>query len=177
MREEWRTVEENHNYEVSDCGSVRHVKWRGLGLKPARQRKGYLQFSLSLHGVAKNHKAHRLVCRAFHGPQPEGMPEVDHINYVTGDNRACNLRWISAADNRAHSRHRQQRGNGHHCAKLTEENALEIRRTPHIRGMDTAFAARFGVSRQTIRNARRGETWGHIKPVPADEAAPALGQA
>lgn len=34
-----------------------------------------------------------LVCRAFHGPQPQGRPYVYHINGDLSDSRESNLRW------------------------------------------------------------------------------------
>ncbi len=162
MPEEWRAVEENHNYEVSDLGNVRHVERRGRVMNGRDAGKGYVQVNIHLAGVAKQHYVHRLVCAAFHGPQPEGMPEVDHINYVRGDNRADNLRWISQADNNAHSLHRLARGIDKPNAKLTDENVREIRRVSYTKGLDTIFAARFGVSPAAISDARRGKTWRHI---------------
>lgn len=162
MREEWRTVEENHNYEISDYGNVRHVERRERVLKPCRSHKGYMLVALSLNGVGKTRKVHRLVCAAFHGPAPDGQSHVDHINYDRADNRADNLRWVSRAENNAHSQHRQAQGVDNGSAKLTEADVLEIRRDPYHRGMDTAFAKRFGVSIRVIGKARRGETWRHI---------------
>ena len=39
---------------------------------------------------------HRLIAEAFvPNPRPDIFTQVDHINRVRDDNRACNLRWVS----------------------------------------------------------------------------------
>ena len=49
----------------------------------------------------KQHKVHRIVCRAFNGLAPEDKPEVDHINRIKGDNRPENLRWVDRKENQS----------------------------------------------------------------------------
>ena len=45
-----------------------------------------------------NPTCHSLVCTAFHGPRPDGY-QCDHINGIPTDNRACNLQWVTPAEN------------------------------------------------------------------------------
>ncbi len=66
-----------------------------------------------------NHWVHRLVCRAFHGDPPREGMVVDHINGVTTDNRAENLRWLTNRENVMLARWRK-----HGC--------------PHVFGLDTS---------------------------------------
>ena len=47
----------------------------------------------------KTHKVHRLVCEAFHGPQPTPNHIVLHLNEEPTDNRAENLRWGTRKEN------------------------------------------------------------------------------
>jgi hypothetical protein len=49
-----------------------------------------------------NLKAHRVAWALYNGADP-GLFLVDHINRVRSDNRACNLRLVGAAGNRANS--------------------------------------------------------------------------
>lgn len=105
--EQWRPVVgyEGH-YEVSDEGRVRslaridprghRVRAKGIGRRP--HPRGYLQVTLTKHGVCRTHKVHRLVLEGFVGPCPEGM-ESCHGNGVRSDNRAMNLRWGTPQDN------------------------------------------------------------------------------
>lgn len=46
----------------------------------------------------RSYKVHRLICEAFH-ENPNGYPEVDHIDRNRRNNRPENLRWASRQDN------------------------------------------------------------------------------
>jgi hypothetical protein len=46
-----------------------------------------------------NMKMHRLVCEAFHGPEPSKSAVVIHINECATDNRPENLRWGTQREN------------------------------------------------------------------------------
>lgn len=62
------------------------------------RRTGYRQTCVD----GKVHYIHRLVAETFI-PNPENLPEVDHINRIKTDNRVDNLRWSSVKDNRRNS--------------------------------------------------------------------------
>jgi len=47
----------------------------------------------------RTYKVHRLVCEAFHGVQPEGLPVVMHIDENAANNRADNLKWGTQKEN------------------------------------------------------------------------------
>jgi hypothetical protein len=57
---------------------------------------GYLKVKLN----GKKHSIHRLIAQAFL-PNPDNLPEVDHINNNKQDNRVENLQWVSAFYNRS----------------------------------------------------------------------------
>lgn len=96
-------------YEVSDLGEVRSVDrivefkdgrnahYKGKVLKLAMNVHGYFTVMLSKNGITKMMTVHRLVAEAFL-PNPENLPEVHHINHVKTDNRACNLKWVTRAE-------------------------------------------------------------------------------
>lgn len=92
---EWRKIEGKPNYSVSDCGEVRNDK-TGRILKQTEHRCGYLHVMLGRKTVPLY--VHRLVALAFI-PNPDGKPQVDHINGDKKDNRAENLRWVTASEN------------------------------------------------------------------------------
>lgn len=56
--------------------------------------KGYLCIKID----GRTYKAHRIILAMINGYWPE--EEVDHINGVKGDNRPCNLREATGAQNR-----------------------------------------------------------------------------
>lgn len=55
--------------------------------------RGYLQCSID----GKPYKLHRLAWLYVHGEWP--ADQIDHINHNTSDNRLCNLRVVSCAQN------------------------------------------------------------------------------
>lgn len=98
MIEEWRYIKGySGHYSISSCGVVQsHVT--GKILKPAVNHKGYLIVQLCCSGHKRNHRVHRLVAEAFI-PNPDNLPEVDHIDKNRQNNSVENLRWASGSSN------------------------------------------------------------------------------
>ena len=96
-------------YRVSDDGRVLSLKRNNQKLVAQSLRTGgYRCVKLHRDGVSFHFSVARLVAAAFI-PNPEGLPEVDHINRVRADNSVANLRWVT------HSTNMQNRG----CAAAT----------------------------------------------------------
>ena len=86
------------NYLINDYGIIRNLGTDQI-LKPTLLRGGYLRYILrEKGGKRKTCLVHRLVAKAFI-PNPNNLPDVDHINGVRTDNRVENLRWVSAKEN------------------------------------------------------------------------------
>lgn len=100
---EWRPVPgtSHTRFKVSNMGFVSS----SLGshkasnpFQPKPSRKGYRRLRwTSDDGAIHNIGVHVLVCRAFHGPRPSCRHTPDHINGNPADNRSCNLRWSTPA--------------------------------------------------------------------------------
>lgn len=98
-------------YEVNELGQVRSIdriveckdgsisKRKGKELKPAMNQDGYAFVQLSKNGITKMRKVHRLVAGAFI-PNPDNLPQIHHINHDRKDNRVCNLKWVTRAEQR-----------------------------------------------------------------------------
>lgn len=96
MREAWRPVVGYEGlYEVSNLCRLRRIKI----IEPTKKKHGYMQVSLvNKNGVRKSFRLHRIVAAAF-VPNPEGKPQVNHIDENPENNRAVNLEWATAEEN------------------------------------------------------------------------------
>jgi hypothetical protein len=103
--EEWKDIPDSQ-YEVSTMGNVRR-KGSAKCLKP--QMCGRYN-GVDIRGEKYNKKqyCHRLVAQAFI-PNPNNLPEVDHINNNRFDNHVTNLRWCSRSQNSANTQGRNSK--------------------------------------------------------------------
>lgn len=104
MIEEWKDIEGYEGlYQISSLGRVKSLNYKHTGkekiLEPIKNRYGYLQVNLWKNGKGKTNRVNRLVAESFI-PNPEGKPEVDHINKIKTDNMVSNLRWVTSIENK-----------------------------------------------------------------------------
>lgn len=81
------------DYMICSDGTVYNKT--GLQIKPEMTRNGYLRVSLSNKDIKhKRFLLHRLVAETYL-PNPNGLPQVNHINENRQDNRVENLEWCT----------------------------------------------------------------------------------
>lgn len=80
-------------------GGVRRyeTKWVNGVVRKASRTARHSYYGITYRG--KSYKIHRLVCEAFHGPQPDDRPVVIHIDENAMNNRPENLRWGTQKEN------------------------------------------------------------------------------
>lgn len=95
--EYWKQIEGYPHLLVSRTGQVWTTTYNRL-LKPHISNRGYLRIGLNKDKVIKTVGVHRLVAEAFI-PNPDNLPQVDHIDGNKLNNTVENLQWISPSDN------------------------------------------------------------------------------
>lgn len=155
MIEEWRQHPDFPDHEISNLGRVRRY------LEPFLMSNGYPHVSLG--SKTKRRYLHQLVLEAFVGRRESGQV-IRHLDGDKTNARLDNLRYGSYEENYADlvEHGGGNRGSRHGLAKLTDEQAGEIRR----RFLDAEevqnLADEFEVSVRLVRMIGRGERWRHL---------------
>jgi hypothetical protein len=160
MIEEWRTVHDAPNYQVSNLGRVRGPRRM---LKPSIH-DGYARVILyPTKGTRLLRRVHTLVLEAFVSPRPEGLVGR-HLNGIGTDNIVSNLVWGTQSENEqdkvGHGTSNRAEGAGR--AKLTWDMVREIRtkHNPKVRGLGCKrLAKEYDVAASTIKAIVTNRTW------------------
>ena len=154
MDESWIDIPDtNGAYSVSNLGRVRSNRYKKPKiLKDWAHTNGYRRISLG----RKRHKyVHRLVATCF-VPNPNLLPDVDHVDGDRTNNGISNLRWVTAKQNAVYGGERHNWESQRiasakrriHDAKKKEYEALASE------GYSLRHIARlFGTSHSAISNA------------------------
>ena len=165
--EQWKTIDEFPAYSVSDQGRIKSNKTDKV-MSLQDQNKGYVVVNLINEYGLKRVLVHRIVAKAFH-PNPDNLPQVNHLNTDKTDNRAINVEWTTQSDNIKHAFSMglmNQQGTNNSNSKLSEE-AINYIRTYGFETSTKTLASRFQVSETTIKRLKRGETYQSvITPIP-----------
>ena len=103
--EEWKTICDYPDYEISSLGRVRKIdpKTKRLFIvQLSHNTQGYIQAALTKDGIRKTRRVNRLVAFAFI-PKPEGKDFVNHKNGIKSDNSVPNLEWCTTSENIIHA--------------------------------------------------------------------------
>lgn len=171
--EEWKDVEGYDGlYQVSNFGRVKSF----VVSKKGRIRKGvpalgYPQVQLKGHGdgTFETGKIHRLVAIAFI-PNPDNLPEVNHIKGDRGDCRYWMLEWSTASNNMIHayrvlgkkSNFGDKRGEKNYNTKYKNEDILRIRELASQGVTPTEIAREYNETTGSICRIIKRKRWKHI---------------
>ncbi len=144
--EQWATVVGYEGlYEVSDFGRIRSVervtmaanRWGGIHTRRTKSRVLKLHtwgaqypgiVLVGADGQRTRRMIHQLVAHAF-VPNPQGLPQINHIDADTFNAKASNLEWCNQAQNILHA-HRigtRKTGSSHHFASLPRDQGGHCR--------------------------------------------------
>lgn len=152
-------------YAVDEFGNVHSMVTaqgrRKCILKP-HPKNGYLAVNLFKDGVCKHQYIHRLIAEAFI-PNPNNLPEVNHIDGDKTNNRVGNLEWCSRRKNLEHAWSIGHKcvGESHGCARLTEDDVRTIRA---MRGKASGLelARQFGIAQCTVSAIQLRRIWKEV---------------
>lgn len=164
MRKSIKGLEEL--YEIDDKGNVYALPRikrtptteflsKERKLKPYNNGYGYMLVDMRKDGKRYMRVVHRLVAEAFL-PNPNNLPQVNHIDGNKGNNCVDNLEWCTCSENQKHGFDTglKPQAQKHPFSKLTKEEVLYIRNNykRNKRGFGMrALAKKFGVGDSTIR--------------------------
>lgn len=154
--------------------------WKeGHRIVPFIKANGYAQCNINIGSIQKKKYVHRLVAEAFL-PNPDNLPEVDHIDNNRANNMLSNLQWITHQDNmRKQVSYRRGRSHTHklrppklcQCGKIISKKATRCKKcyrqsigakeTPAkdkllselilANGSFTKVAKKYGITDNTVR--------------------------
>lgn len=174
--EKWKTIPGYEGkYEASDRGNIRSLnRNKTTIMRLTLTRHNYYMVTLRQNGKNVHRSVHRLIALTWI-PNPNNLPEVDHINSIPSDNRLENLRWCTKEENMHNpatiEKRRQAKKRPYSLTPISEERRAEIsqrlskpiiqmdRRWNFIREYSSIKEASLstGIHQSTISNCCRGK--------------------
>lgn len=99
-------------YKVSPCGTIFSTV-KNVSKKPIKNWAGYMRVQLYDNNKSKIYSVHRIVAQVFI-PNPNNLPEVNHIDHDRSNNKVENLEWCTRSQNAKHSFTRPDRKKARH---------------------------------------------------------------
>ncbi len=154
----WSNILGYENYWVNQKGEV--MGRTGKILKPAISKKGYLRLPFYTSDRVQTFSIHRLVALAFI-PNPNNLPQVNHIDCNKQNNHVSNLEWCTDEENRIHKLANNlnitQQGTNHKLHKINEQAVEDI-----YFGKEKIayYMNKYNISKSLVNGIRSGKNWG-----------------
>jgi hypothetical protein len=159
MKEEFKRFKDTQ-YTISNFGNIYNSN--NELLKPFPNNRSYLCVDLFYDGIRERHRVHRLVAALFID-NPEGKPQVNHIDGNKQNNYVTNLEWVTGSEN---IKHAYDTGLLRPNRRLSEDDVITIRARMINGELDYILANEYNISSGTISSIRLGKIWKHIATYP-----------
>jgi len=109
-KEIWKNIDGIKDYQVSNLGKVRSLKFGKKKILAQRIRKdGYLDVNLYINGERKKFLVHTLIAKVFlKNDNPIEKTEVNHIDECKSNNCAWNLEFVTRKENVNYGTHNKR---------------------------------------------------------------------
>lgn len=151
-------------YEIFEDGRIFSKKTNKF-LKPQKKGRGYLGVFLRVDGQTLQRYVHRLVAEKYL-PNPDNLPEVNHIDGDVTNNHVNNLEWCTRQGNVGHavSLGLHHRGVSSGQAKLSAEEVRAMRKMRTETGLPySKIAALFGVTTMAAHGVCTGKSYKDVE--------------
>jgi hypothetical protein len=168
----FRVIPDYPHYAINESGNIisicrnggRTIRWcDAKRVKPTITNRGYHRVGLFHDGKQRIMFVHRLVLTTFVGPRPDGL-QCRHLDGNPANNHVSNLKWGTPRENQCDRFLHGTDDQGERCykAKLTVADVLAIRARAANGERHSDIAKDFPVTRKSISQIVRRETWKHI---------------
>lgn len=151
-------------YTITDLGEVYGKSGKLINQRP--NEDGYACFTAGVKENRTKIKTHSVVGKLF-VPNPNNLPELDHLDSNRMNPSASNLEWvtheenISRAYNKGHYKGRIVGTKNPKC-NLTEQIVLDIRKDFDLGMTQKQISDKYNVPWSTVHNIITRQTWKHI---------------
>ncbi len=156
MKKEYKDT----GYFVGECGTVYGKYQNNKPLKSSTDRYGYSKYGLCVEGKMQTRAGHRLVAET-HIPNPNNLPQVNHIDGDKLNNHVSNLEWCTCRHNINHAKETGLLLAGEDNPKsiYTNDEIHEVCRLIVDGHRNGDIQKITGVLRTTISQIRIGNVW------------------
>jgi hypothetical protein len=190
MKEIWKDIPGYETlYQASNLGRIRSMEhlvfrtnkpmiipkkywsYKGHNLKLNTDSEGYIRCTLSKSGKTRRYLVHRIIAMTFI-PNPQSLPQINHIDEDKHNNRIENLEWCTANYNLSFNGGRKKRaltktgkpnllgsGENHYASKLKNGQVVDIYRDQRNY---KEISAHYNISITTVYDIKKKRRWTNL---------------
>ena len=168
MQEEWKRLIYNNKdygnlYLVSNFGRIKNAKTNYIRKACCSEKNPYPYITFVINEKIITIKIHRAVAENFI-PNPDNLPQVNHIDGNKRNNCVNNLEWVTAKQNVIHAviNDLYKNGESSELSKLNKEQVEYIKENCILYNKEfgcTALAEKFNVDVSTISKIIHDVSW------------------